>query len=140
MLSVVTYLSSNLIVVWLLLFLATIALYSINGPVYAMIQALVPERMRAVSVALVIMMSNLIGMGLGPLAAGALSEFYEQWLGGESLRYALLTLTPGYLWAAWHAWKASRTVASDIGSSRDWNANIGREPRATREAVLGTRV
>ena len=39
-----------------------------TGPFLAMIQTLVPERMRAVSIALVYLSANLIGMGLGPLA------------------------------------------------------------------------
>ena len=32
----------------------------------------------------------------------------------ESLRYALLAFCPGYLWAAWHLWRASRTVSQDL--------------------------
>jgi MFS transporter, Spinster family, sphingosine-1-phosphate transporter len=91
-----------------------LAMTTVNGPLFAMIQTLVPERMRAVSFALVYLCSNLIGYGLGPLAAGVLSDAFRPLVGEESLRYALLVLTPGFLWAAWFAWRASKTVAHDL--------------------------
>jgi MFS family permease len=84
------------------------------GPLLATIQTLVPERMRATSIALIYLFANLIGMGLGPLATGFLSDMFRPWAGDESLRYALLALCPGYLWVAWHTWEASRTVTRDL--------------------------
>lgn len=86
----------------------------INGPLFATIQTLVPEHMRAMSIALIYLFANLIGMGLGPLAAGALSDAFRPWAGDESLRYSLLVLCPGYLWAGWHLWCASKTVSRDL--------------------------
>src|SRR4029077_13859555 len=85
-----------------------------DGPLFATIQTLVPARMRAMSIAVVYLFGNLIGMGLGPLAAGALSDAFRPWAGEESLRYALLVVCPGYLWAGWHFLRGSNTVASDI--------------------------
>jgi MFS family permease len=86
----------------------------VQGPILATIQSLVKPSMRAMSVALTFLFANLIGMGLGPLAAGALSDTLSPIWGLESLRYALLLLSPGYLWAAWHLWRASHSVAQDI--------------------------
>jgi hypothetical protein len=57
-------------------------------------------------------------MGLGPLALGLLSDGFGVWAGAESLRYALLTLCPGFCWAGWHVWKASTTVAADLERAR----------------------
>jgi MFS family permease len=99
---------------FLFLALATVGFYSINGPLFAIIQSLIPEHMRAMSIALVLLAGNLIGMGLGPLAAGMLSDFFHAWAGQESLRYALLALCPGYLWTGWHLWHASKTVRNDL--------------------------
>ena len=90
----------------------------VMGPTLATIQTLVPSRMRATSISLVYLFANLIGLGLGPFATGALSDSLRPIFGDESLRYALLTLCPGYLWAAWHVWRASQTVANDIKSSQ----------------------
>jgi len=86
----------------------------LNGPFFAAIQTLVPERLRAVSFAFIYLVANLVGMGLGPLLVGALSDALRPWAAEESLRYALLLMSPGYLWAAWHAWRASHTVTRDL--------------------------
>jgi len=86
----------------------------INGPMFSVLQTLVPERMRAMSIALVYLFANLIGMGLGPWATGAMSDALRPWFGEESLRYALLAICPGYLWVSWHFWQAGRTVSRDL--------------------------
>jgi len=85
-----------------------------SGPLFATLQTIVPNRMRATSIAMIYFFANLIGMGLGPLAAGVISDAFRVWFGQESLRYALVALSPGYLWAGWHAWRASQSVMSDI--------------------------
>jgi MFS family permease len=85
----------------------------INGPLYATLQSLVPVRTRATAVALLFFVSNLVGMGVGPLAAGALSDALQGIAGQDSLRYTLVLLSPGYVWAGWHVWKASKTVTHD---------------------------
>lgn len=108
------FVSSNLHMALGLLGGVSLALYVGCGPLYALIQSLVPDRMRAVSMALVMLFANLIGMGLGPLATGALSDAFHGWAVEESLRYALLTMSPGYLLVAWFAWRASETVARDL--------------------------
>lgn len=108
------YSSSNRYVALGLLGIATVGGNMIVGPLFATIQTIVPERMRAMSIAIVYLFANLVGMGLGPLAAGALSDALRPMVGQESLRYALLALCPGYLWAGWHLWRASGTVVRDL--------------------------
>jgi MFS transporter, Spinster family, sphingosine-1-phosphate transporter len=83
----------------------------VNGPLFAATQTLVPHHMRATAIALMFFFANLIGMGLGPLSVGTLSDALRPLLGEESLRYALLAFCPGYFWAAWHAWKCAQHVA-----------------------------
>jgi MFS family permease len=97
---------------WLGLY--TVANTMVNGPLLAVIQTLVPERMRAMSIAFIYLFANLIGMGLGPWAAGALSDALRPWGGEESLRYAMLVLCPGFLWGAWHLWAGSKTVTREV--------------------------
>jgi MFS family permease len=108
------YLSPNAYLAFGLMGIATVGASMVTGPMFAMIQTLVPQRMRAVSIAIVFLFANLIGLGLGPLAAGALSDAFRPLVGKESLRYALLILCPGYFWVAWHLWRARRTVAGDL--------------------------
>ena len=94
-----------------------------QGPIVSTIQTLIAPRMRAMSIALLLFFANLIGLGLGPLAAGALSDTLKPWVGIESLRYALLILCPGYFWAAWHAWHAGSTVETEIEKLRTAEAS-----------------
>jgi MFS family permease len=104
---------------WAFAMLALAGLSSLaQAPIIATMQTLVPPRMRALSMALVYLFANLVGMGLGPLAAGALSDALRPVFADESLRYALLMLCPGYGWAAWHLWRAGRTVARDVARAQ----------------------
>jgi MFS family permease len=113
----------------------------VQGPILATIQSLIQPSMRAISVAVTFLFANLIGMGLGPLAAGALSDVLYPLSGSESLRYALLLLCPGYFWAAWHLWRASGTVAKHIyiGASESDGGNRGavraNGPQAARDCI-----
>jgi len=112
----VVYLASNELVSLGLMAVGTVAITLTTGPIFAAIQSLVPEQMRAVSIAVVLLCANLVGGGLGPLLAGALSDALHPMFGNESLRYALLALCPGYLWSAWHLWKAGQAIAADEAS------------------------
>lgn len=87
-----------------------------TGPIFSLLQTLVPERLRAVSIAVMFLFSNLLGLGLGPLAVGALSDALGTRFGPDSLRYALLLCLPLTFWAAWHFWLASKTVGRDLES------------------------
>jgi len=111
-------LASNRYVALALLGLAALGGNVCQGPIVATIQTLVAPRMRAMSIALLLFFANLIGMGLGPLVGGALSDALRPWLGIESLRYGLVILCPGYFWAAWHAWRAGQTVEAEIEKVR----------------------
>jgi len=97
-----------------LLAIASVGGSMAQGPIFATLQSVVDSRMRAMSIALVYLFANLIGMGLGPIAVGSLSDLLHGIAGTESLRYALALICPGYLWAAWHLWRAGRTVHQDI--------------------------
>jgi MFS transporter, Spinster family, sphingosine-1-phosphate transporter len=114
MLSTIAYLSPGPYRAFGLIGVFAMGMSALNGPLFATMQTLVPERMRAVSFALAYLVANLIGVGFGPLAVGALSDALRPWATGESIRYALLFLSPGYLWVGWHLWRASKTVIRDL--------------------------
>lgn len=65
------------------------------APAIATLHSLSPNRMRAMASAVLFLVINLIGLGLGPLAIGLLSDLLQPQLGAESLRYALLLLVCG---------------------------------------------
>jgi hypothetical protein len=84
------------------------------GPVIAVIQHLVRPDMRATASAVFLFINNLIGIGLGTWAIGALSDALTHQFGSESLRYSILAGTVFYLLAAALFWLATRWV------ERDW--------------------
>jgi hypothetical protein len=84
------------------------------GPTFALLQRLVAEEMRATTLAVVMLLSNLIGMGVGPQIVGLLSDLLAPALGVDSLRYAMLTMSFVAFWTAHHFWAAGRTAGEDL--------------------------
>ena len=70
------------------------------GPVLSAFQHLVQPNMRAVASAIFLFINNLIGLGLGNLVIGALSDGLYERFGEESLRYAMLAGSMFYVIAA----------------------------------------
>ena len=84
------------------------------GPTYALMQRLVPDGMRATMLAVVMLLANLIGMGIGPQIVGILSDLFAPALGNDALRYAMLSMSFVSLWAGYHFWKVSKSVSEDL--------------------------
>lgn len=115
--SAAVYLAPTFHLALLCLALGNLGATSVLGPLFAMIQSLIPNRIRAMSIAILFLFANLLGNGLGPLTVGALSDAFLPRFADESLRYALLILCPGYLWCAWHVWSARATVLADLDAA-----------------------
>jgi MFS family permease len=86
------------------------------GPTYGAVQGLVRPEARATASSLMLLAQNLIGLGLGPLLFGALSEYFRPVAGAESVRWVLygaawLGLIPAVLF-----WFAGRGMARDLKS------------------------
>jgi len=84
------------------------------GPVITAIQHLVRPDMRATASAIFLFINNLIGIGFGTYAIGALSDGLAARFGEESLRYSILAGTGFYIIAATFFLLASRWL------DRDW--------------------
>ena len=83
------------------LFLAPQALvYLWLGPVLTAVQHLVPAPMRATASASFLLINNLIGVGLGSLTIGKLSDMLTPAYGQDALRHAILIGLGFYLLAA----------------------------------------
>jgi predicted MFS family arabinose efflux permease len=91
---------------------------------YTTAQGVVPARMRATATAVVIMVINTIGYGLGPPVVGALSDFLQTHVvafglsdpahaASQGLRYALMCGAVVNLWAAVHYLIGSRHLKHD---------------------------
>ena len=64
------------------------------APALALVQNLTPPRSRATAAAMLMLMFNIIGLGLGPLFVGIASDALKAVHGDDSLRWALMTLIP----------------------------------------------
>jgi MFS family permease len=87
------------------------------GPTFALLQRLVPDDMRATAAAVVLLVCNLVGMGLGPQVVGSLSDALRPLLGENSLRYSMLAMAFLALWSGALFWRAGRTVAADLATA-----------------------
>lgn len=111
---VLIYLSTNHYLAFGLMAAGTLVGTMTTAPLFAVIQALIPGHMRATAIAVIYLAANLVGLGLGPVAAGALSDALLPFFGSESLRYALLLLSPGFLLVAGCLWGAAGCVDRDL--------------------------
>ena len=85
------------------------------GPSFAMSQGLAPLRMRAMATSLVLFIQTLVGLGLGPLMVGMISDHLKPSIGdAQGLRYGLVTVGVVNLWAAAHYFWGARTVREDL--------------------------
>lgn len=77
-------------------------------------QNLSPPEMRATAHAIWTMASNLIGMGLGPLLVGILSDHWQAEFGSDALRFALLSVSSLALVAAIAFFIGARGIRNDL--------------------------
>jgi len=87
------------------------------GPLFAVFQGVVQPRTRATAVAVYLLMTNLVGLGAGPLMVGILSDALSVHLGlgaAEGLRWALASATLLGLVAGGFYWRARRYIADDM--------------------------
>ena len=111
---------------------------SYYAPVLAVTQNLVSSRMRATAISIVLLAMSVVGMLLGPVAAGALSDFYYQRAlpegitaamcrhasevtaltcnaaSAQGVGNALATICLLFLWAGGHYLFATRYLRGDI--------------------------
>jgi MFS family permease len=70
------------------------------GPVITAVQHLVERPLRATASASFLLINNLVGLGVGPLLIGHVSDVLKKSYGLEALRYAAIGTTAFYLVAA----------------------------------------
>ena len=83
-------------------------------------QSLVSLRMRSVASALILLILNVIGLGLGPLITGTISDQLEPAYGQESMRYSLLIVSSLLMpIAGWSFWRAGANIQQDLARARE---------------------
>jgi predicted MFS family arabinose efflux permease len=139
-LTIATYLQHSLPWVGVFFVLSTIGQGFIPGPMYAAVNSLVSMRMRATAIAILLLVMNLVGMGLGPLLVGTVSDIAAAHVYGPDfaracgrgaaggpaclhasfagLRIALVFSTVTLVWAAVHFLLAARAMGRSRNISR----------------------
>jgi predicted MFS family arabinose efflux permease len=97
-----------------LLFLPTVFNSFYYGPCYSAAQGLVPMRARAIAAASLLFFQNLIGLGLGPLFFGMLSDWLQPAYGAESVRYVLYGAAVLGLVPAFFFWRCSLHLDAEL--------------------------
>jgi hypothetical protein len=98
------------------------------GPSIAATHQLVGVRERAVSSALLLFVLNLIGIGIGPMLSGWISDLLREAMvargvateiaRADGLKYALCLVSAANLWSAYHYLRAAKTLREDIARPR----------------------
>jgi MFS family permease len=85
------------------------------GPAISSMLSVAPANMRAPASAIQLFIANLIGLGLGPLAVGALSDALAVSMGAaEGLRWALIIASSLGVFAGVSFYMSSRTLREDL--------------------------
>ena len=98
------------------------AIYFYIGPCMGLLQNLAPNNMRSMFIAWSLLVGNVFNLIVAPQAIGILSDWFSDGRGADaaSLRLALLILAPTGFWAAWHAYRALKTVVADERRAVDY--------------------
>ncbi|MFP6825231.1 MAG: MFS transporter [Pseudohongiellaceae bacterium] len=89
------------------------------APCIASTHFLVGIRMRAMASAVLLFVLNLIGLGLGPMVTGFVSDYLTPSYGDNALRYAMSITLMVNLWCALHYYWATRTIRADFDRAPD---------------------
>ena len=98
----------------LLLMLPTVLNSLYYGPCYSSCQGLVPMRARAIAAAVLLFCQNLIGLGLGPLFFGMISQWLKPEYGADSVRYVLFGAAWLGLIPAFFFWRCSLRLNDEL--------------------------
>lgn len=84
------------------------------GPSIAVAHMLVGPNMRAMASAILLLVLNLIGLGLGPVAIGFLSDLLQETYGTDGLRHAMTIGSTIALAKAYLFWKGGQALPADL--------------------------
>lgn len=113
--SFLAYYTHDIAVAKLMWWIFIPAIYFYIGPAMALCQNLAAPKMRAMAIAISLLIANLLNLIVAPWIVGSLSDFFAGPAGADadSLRMAQLILAPSGLWAAWHYWRAEKYIVED---------------------------
>ncbi len=109
-------LSGQQYVMWSIYVFVALCQAMFLGPTIAMAHALVGPRYRALSSSVLFFVLNIIGLGLGPLTVGAISDALAPSLGVDSIRWAIMSTAVAAFVGAGFYFNAARYIRDDLRS------------------------
>ena len=103
-----------------LLGVSTFASTFYYGPNFSLLQTLATDRTRAMAVAIYLLFSGLLGLGLGPVFVGFVSDIVsggDPALEADGIRWAIGVLSLFNLWTAFHFWRARQLQRRSAATS-----------------------
>ena len=92
------------------------------GPSFAVSQTLATLRSRAVATSVLLFVQTFVGLGLGPMLAGRISDALKSQVGMEdSIRYGLCIVGFVNVWAAVHYFMGARTIRENFANTERLN-------------------
>lgn len=127
--SIIAYWTHSLTVAQIMFWLYIPFIYFYIGPLFGLLNNLSPCHMRNMFIAISLLVANVGNLIVATQGVGWLSNYFAHAQGhandAASVRAALLVLAPTGFWAAWHLWRASRTIVADqeraIGYTKSWS-------------------
>lgn len=107
------FLSPSPVLAWFLFLIPNALNILWLGPLTTAVQHLVPPHMRATASASFLLINNLIGLGVGSFAIGALSDGLTARFGAEALRYSAVVVACFYVLATILAFLAVKPLRRD---------------------------
>jgi len=96
-------------------FLAGVLLNGVVPPMYTALHAVCGSSSRALAVAIALFFANLIGLGLGPVITGLLSDGLAQTYGpATGLRYALMVVVLMFVPSSFFMFRATRSMPAEV--------------------------
>lgn len=84
------------------------------GAAYGACQSLVQPRMRATVAAILLLLTTLLGFGIGPLLTGSISDYFAPSVGVMSVGYGMVGANLLALWGGVHFMLAGRNLRRDL--------------------------
>jgi predicted MFS family arabinose efflux permease len=82
-------------------------------PAYSVVlQSILQPHVRATGLAVLVFMSNVLGLGILPVVVGAMSDRLTAQVGADGLRYALIVVLSGNFISAWAFSKARKNITA----------------------------
>ena len=109
-----TYLVQTPLLSFLFYTVVAICAVSTQGIIFGTLQLVIRSRAHALMTSIIFFSNNLIGMGLGPLFVGMVSDASRPSLGAESVRFGLILCATGFLVAAPLYLRAAKHLRNDL--------------------------